>query len=73
MKSVFISQAFSLIEYYFERYGITIKDINQPLLLVERMGRTRSNSGPTYLIPELCYLTGIPGNFDEQRRKKILE
>lgn len=26
---------------------------------------------PTYLVPELCKMTGIPDNFDEQRRKMV--
>lgn len=30
-----------------------------------------SDDRPTYLVPELCLMTGIPDNFDEQRRKSV--
>ena len=39
----------------------------QPLLEVEN----KRSSTKTYLLPELCLMTGIPENFDEIRRKRI--
>lgn len=67
----------NLKEYYRLRYNLQVKQEAQPLLVVEnklqRRERAGSREGPTYLIPELCSLTGIPDNFDEQRRKKISE
>ena len=70
MLEVPISQEISnLKEYYRVRYNQDIKYEGQPLLVVknklQRRERTGSREGPTYLIPELCSLTGIPDNFDE--------
>ena len=65
----------NLKEYYAKRYGIEVKSEGQPLLVVENKIRRRekagSTQGPTYLLPELCCMTGIPENFDENRRKQI--
>ena len=46
-----------LVEYYKMAHGITIKDINQPLILV----RTIRNGSPqsTYYVPELCSFSGL--------------
>lgn len=60
----------NLREYYQQKYNISIKSSKQPLLRVE----SRKKGGKeylTYLVPELCLMTGIPENFDEFRRKKI--
>ena len=60
--------------YYKNKYNIDLKSETQPLLVVENkiMRREKTaNQGPTYLLPELCSMTGIPDNFDEQRRKAI--
>jgi len=58
--------AISYVQYYKERYQITIKDLNQPLIMSmpKRSERRAGNEGPIYLIPELCYMTGLS---DEQR------
>jgi len=65
----------NLREYYLQRYNLDIKFEQQPLLSVEnkiqRREKAGSSSGPTYLLPELCVMTGIPDNFDENRRKSI--
>jgi len=57
----------SYVQYYKERYGITIKDANQPLIISmptkqeqRRYGRTE----PILLIPEICNMTGLS---DDQR------
>lgn len=61
--------------YYKKKYNIDLRSETQPLLVVEnkimRREKTGTIQGPTYLIPELCCMTGIPDNFDEQRRKCI--
>ena len=46
-----------LVEYYKMAHGLTIKDINQPLILV----RTIRNGSPqsTYYVPELCSFSGL--------------
>ena len=76
MMDIYISEDIpNLKEYYKKRYNLAIKEERQPLLLVENKIRRReiagSQTGPTYLLPELCCMTGIPDNFDEQRRKSI--
>lgn len=66
----------NLKEYYRTKYSIEIINEKQPLLLVENKIRRRQLNGqenPTYLLPELCQMTGIPDDFDENRRKKISE
>lgn len=51
----------SFIQYYQQRYNITIRDANQPLLWTRltardiRGGRTE----PALLVPELCRTTGL--------------
>ena len=65
----------NLKEYYLKKYNIDIKYEQQPLLSVEnkiqRREKAGSSSGPTYLLRELCMMTGIPDNFDEMTRKSI--
>lgn len=56
----------SYMDFYKERYGITIVNPTQPLLAT-RPSRRDLNRGDTelvYLIPELCLMTGLS---DEQR------
>jgi hypothetical protein len=38
---------------------------------MKRRQTVGSDDRPTYLVPELCLMTGIPDNFDEQRRKIV--
>lgn len=78
MNEVRVSQECpTLKDYYQRKYGITVKNEGQPLLQaqnkIRRKELTGSTQGPTYLIPELCQMTGIPDDFDETRRKKISE
>ena len=61
----------SLKEYYERKYNMEIKNHRQPLLKVQ--GRRKNSEFQILLIPEFCLMTGIPENFDEQRRKKISE
>jgi hypothetical protein len=59
----------NIIDYYKDKYQIELKSKQQPILEVEN----KRSSTKTYLLPELCLMTGIPENFDEMRRKRISE
>ncbi|XP_077325966.1 piwi-like protein 2 isoform X2 [Lithobates pipiens] len=53
----------SFLEYYSKNYGITIREVDQPLLLHrpnENKGLRGKMSGPILLLPELSFMTGIP-------------
>ena len=44
------------VEYYYKRYRIKINDINQPLFIYKNK---KDLTNLTYLVPELCYMTGL--------------
>ncbi|XP_056427047.1 piwi-like protein 2 isoform X2 [Hyla sarda] len=53
----------SFIDYYSKNYGITVKEVDQPLLVhrpKERKDARTKMSGLVLLLPELSYMTGIP-------------
>ncbi|XP_021166031.2 piwi-like protein 2 [Fundulus heteroclitus] len=55
----------TFLEYYRKNYGITIKDMNQPLLLNRPKERSKPGgkqviTGEILLVPELSFMTGIP-------------
>ncbi|KAM3924689.1 LOW QUALITY PROTEIN: piwi-like protein 2 [Leptodactylus fuscus] len=53
----------SFIDYYSKNYGITVKDVDQPLLVhrpKERKDVPSKIAGMVLLLPELSYMTGIP-------------
>lgn len=56
----------SYMQYYKERYQVKIKDPNQPMIMSmpKRSERRAGQEGPVYLVPEICYMTGLS---DEQR------
>jgi len=56
----------SFMNYYETRYNKKITDVKQPLIIsMPKVREERSGvSGPIYLIPELCNMTGLS---DEQR------
>jgi len=56
----------SYMKYYAERYNRTIRDAKQPLLIsIAKVRDERaSQTGPIYLVPELCNMTGLS---EEQR------
>lgn len=62
-KSEFLSKTgpITFLEYYQKRYNITIRDVNQPLLVVKSKARDiRGGESETIrLIPELCRSTGL--------------
>jgi aubergine-like protein len=66
---IFDSSETKLLDYYKDKYKIIINNMKQPLLVAEGKDKTK----PLLLVPELMLMTGIPENFDEQRRKKISE
>ena len=64
----------SLSNYYYNQYGLKIKDEDQPLIEVERKAKKGEGSDTEiiYLIPELVNLTGLEesnSNTDNTRRK----
>jgi hypothetical protein len=69
IESVYLDDKLSLVDYYDQKYKHKVKNFKQPLLVTEGRDKTK----PTYLLPELMLMTGIPDNFDEMRRKKISE
>jgi hypothetical protein len=60
----------NLYEYYKQQYGMNIQDKAQPLL-IEKQRENSNNDTVRYLIPELCYLTGID-ELDERERADII-
>ena len=66
----------SLSNYYYNQYGVKIKDEDQPLIEVEKKTKSgeKSEIEIIYLIPELVCLTGLEddptaGSNDNTRRK----
>ena len=60
-------------KYYKQQYNINIKHDDQPLLIEEIPRNKRDDEKKTlrFLIPELCYLTGID-ELDERDRAEII-
>lgn len=55
----------SFVEYYSKNYGITIKEMDQPLLMHRPKERSKPGgkqviTGEILLVPELSFMTGIP-------------
>uniref|UniRef100_A0A8C5EP95 Piwi-like protein 2 n=1 Tax=Gouania willdenowi TaxID=441366 RepID=A0A8C5EP95_GOUWI len=55
----------SFVEYYRKNYGITVKEMDQPLLMHRPKERSKQGgkqiiTGEILLVPELSFLTGIP-------------
>ncbi|XP_038559876.1 piwi-like protein 2 [Micropterus salmoides] len=55
----------TFVEYYSKNYGITIKEMDQPLLLHRPKERSKPGgkqiiTGEILLVPELSFMTGIP-------------
>ncbi|XP_041827468.1 piwi-like protein 2 [Melanotaenia boesemani] len=55
----------TFVEYYSKNYGITINEMNQPLLLHRPKERSKPGgkqiiTGEILLVPELSFMTGIP-------------
>lgn len=51
----------SYMEYYQKRYGITIRERNQPMLLTKNKPKSRQadqDGEDVFLVPELCRATG---------------
>ena len=56
----------SFVDFYKQRYKLTIKDSAQPLLvsMPKLADQRRGFTEARLLVPELCYMTGLS---DEQR------
>ena len=56
----------TLAKYYQDKYNKTIRDTKQPLIISNPPLREQrsGNTGPLYLVPELCNMTGLS---EEQR------
>ena len=50
----------NLVDFYREKYNWKIKSANQPLLVIEN----KRQKTQTYLVPELCCMTGYPENLN---------
>ncbi|XP_057620740.1 piwi-like protein 3 [Chionomys nivalis] len=51
------------IDYYMKRYNTSITELGQPLLMSLgkwKKGQTSTPHEPIFLVPQLCYLTGVP-------------
>uniref|UniRef100_A0A8D3C5Y8 Piwi-like protein 2 n=1 Tax=Scophthalmus maximus TaxID=52904 RepID=A0A8D3C5Y8_SCOMX len=62
----------TFVEYYSKNYGITIKEMDQPLLIHRPKERSKPGgkqivTGEILLVPELSFMTGIP----ERMRKDL--
>ncbi|XP_065255146.1 piwi-like protein 2 [Emys orbicularis] len=57
-------KAITFVDYYSKNYGITIRELDQPLLIHRRNERQtpqgKLQRGEILLLPELSYMTGIP-------------
>ena len=60
-----ITKTISLVEYYKNQYQLTIKDVNQILLVHKKKGAIQV----VYLIPELMYLTGLDEEDDSEQQR----
>ncbi|XP_051032322.1 piwi-like protein 3 [Phodopus roborovskii] len=52
----------TFIDYYKEQYNISITDLGQPLLVSFgrwKKGQNLASREPLFLVPQLCYLTGL--------------
>lgn len=57
----------NMLTYYKEKYELTIKNAKQPLLI----HRQTKTDKVFHLVPELCVMTGIPEDTQDQLRRKI--
>ncbi|RWS02027.1 piwi-like protein 1 [Dinothrombium tinctorium] len=60
-------------DYYKEQYNITIKDERQPLIICATNARqSRAGlSSKVYLVPELCFLTGLTDSLKSDQRLRV--
>ena len=57
----------TLIKYYKERHNIDIKDLKQPLIIVNTK-EPQEKQKQLYFIPELCYFAGLD---DDAKKDKV--
>nr|XP_057926139.1 piwi-like protein 2 [Doryrhamphus excisus]XP_057926140.1 piwi-like protein 2 [Doryrhamphus excisus] len=63
----------TFVDYYSKNYGITIKEMDQPLLMHQPKQRSKPGgkqviTGEILIVPELSYMTGIPENMRKDFR-----
>jgi predicted GTPase len=61
-EEIILDEKTNMVNYYKEKYGITVTKSSQPLLEVEgRRGKKAfEGKGQILLLPEFCLMTGIP-------------
>ncbi|KAE9532669.1 hypothetical protein AGLY_009750 [Aphis glycines] len=57
----------SFIDYYKERYGVTISNQKQPMLISKKKSIGSVETELVYLVPELCTITGLTNTMRENR------
>ncbi|XP_063081853.1 piwi-like protein 3 isoform X2 [Cavia porcellus] len=63
------SSEITFVDYYMQQYNQIITDLNQPLLVSQgkwRRGQRNISPEPILLVPELCYLTGLPDDVEQK-------
>lgn len=62
-------------DYYRKQYGLTIKDLGQPLLVHRPKVKSASEVTPRTicLVPELCNMTGLTNAMRDDFRVRILD
>ena len=66
------NQTFSYVEYYKKHYDIDIQNLKQPLLISKPKRKAEGvKDFNIALIPELCYLTGMPDLLQTNKRAKV--
>ncbi|KAM5245958.1 piwi-like protein 4 [Ctenodactylus gundi] len=71
------SSEITYVDYYKQQYGITLSDLNQPVLVSLLKSKRNNSTKPriAHLIPELCFLTGLTAQAtsDYQLMKAVAE
>nr|XP_012998724.1 zinc finger protein 878-like [Cavia porcellus] len=63
------SSEVTFVDYYMQQYNQIITDLNQPLSVSQgkwRRGQRNISPEPILLVPELCYLTGLPDDVNQK-------
>ena len=75
----------TIAEYYKVQYKIKIKDLNQPLIVVESKNKNQKNNlnksqndkeeehNTIYLVPELVYIMGNPDDKETNNKREIIK
>ncbi|XP_020042473.2 piwi-like protein 3 [Castor canadensis] len=66
----------TFVEYYLQQYNEQVTELKQPLLVSLgrwRKGQRDAPREPVLLVPQLCYLTGLPRFLPSSTMKKLVE